>query len=115
MASESQVSVRQLKNETTAILRRVESGERVTVTRRGTPVAVIEPSNQIAIPASDSIYVNLQRQIETRVPELRRMSVAAARRDFDRVSRKIARTIPYQDWREMHRAAKGDRFGLSRR
>lgn len=115
MAAESQVSVRQLKNETTAILRRVEAGERLTVTKRGKPVAVIEPASQLAVPASDSIYLNLRRQIETRVPELRGLSAAAARRDFDRVSRKIARTIPYQDWREMDRAAKGDRFGLSRR
>jgi hypothetical protein len=77
-------------------------------------VAVIEPSNDIAVPASDSIYLSLQRQIEARIPELRRMSQAVGRRDFDRISRKIARTLPYPGWREMDLAAKGDRFGLSR-
>ncbi len=113
MATESQVSVRELKNETTRILRRVEAGERVTVTRRGRPVAVIEASSQTPVPASDSIYRSLRRQIEARTPGLRRMSVATAQRDFERISRKIARTVPYRDWREMDRAAKGDRFGLS--
>jgi len=114
MATESQVSVRELKNQTTRILRRVEAGERVTITKRGRPVAVIEPSSQTAVPASDSIYRNLQRQIEARNPGLRETSQAAARRDFERISRKIARTIPYKNWQEMDRAAKGDRFGLSR-
>ena len=115
MASESQVSVRELKNQTTRILRRVEAGERVTVTRRGKPVAVVEPSSQAAVPASDSIYRSLQGQIEARTPRLRRASAATALREFERISRKIARTVPYRGWREMDRAAKGDRFGLSRR
>ena len=37
-----------------------------------------------------------------------------AQREFERISRKIVGRIPYRDWREMDRAAKGDRFGLSR-
>jgi hypothetical protein len=63
---------------------------------------------------SDSIYRSLQRQIQARIPGLRRQSEAIARRDFERISRKIARTLPYKTWQEMDRAAKGDRFGLSR-
>jgi prevent-host-death family protein len=114
MANESQVSVRELKNETTRILRRIEGGERLTVTKRGKPVAIIEPLSQALVPASDSIYRSLQRQIEARIPDLRRTSVAAAQRDFERISRKIAGKVPYRDWREMDRAAKGDHFGLSR-
>jgi hypothetical protein len=62
----------------------------------------------------ESIYHSLQRQIEARNRRLRRTSLAAARRDFERISRKIARTIPYKSWQEMDRVAKGDRFGLSR-
>jgi prevent-host-death family protein len=114
MANESQVSVRQLKNEATCILRRVEGGERHTVTKRGKPVAVIEPLNQALVPASDSIYRSLQRQIEARTPQLRRTSMAAVRRDFERISRKIAGKVPCRDWREIDRAAKGEHFGLSR-
>lgn len=117
MATESrtsQVSVRELKNQTTRVLRRVEAGERVVVTKRGKPVAVIVASEPISPSASDSIYRSLQRQIEARTPGLRGMSQTVAQRDFDRISRKIARTLPYKDWREMDRVAKGDRFGLSR-
>jgi prevent-host-death family protein len=114
MATNSQVSVRELKNQTTRILRRVEAGERVTVTKRGRPIAVIEPSIESAVPASDSIYRSLQRQIEARNPGLRRMSADAVHRQFERISRKIAKTMPYKDWREMDRASKGDRFGFSR-
>ena len=40
--------------------------------------------------------------------------MTAARRDFERISRKIARTLPYRDWQEMDQVAKGDRFGFSR-
>ena len=112
MDREPQVSVRELKNQTTRILRRVEAGERITVTKRGRPVAVIESSTQILAPASDSIYRSLQLQIEARQPGLHKMSGAAAKRDFERISRKIARTIPYKSWQEMDRVAKGDRCGL---
>lgn len=114
MAAKPEVSVRELKNQTTAILRRVEGGERVTITKRGRPVAVLEPSSQAAVPAPDSIYRSLQRQIEARHPRLRKMTEAEANREFERISRKIARTMPYKSWQEMDRAAKGDRFGFSR-
>jgi len=62
----------------------------------------------------DSIYRSLQRQIDARNPGSASMSEAAAKREFERISRKIARTIPYKSWQEMDRVAKGDRFGLSR-
>ena len=114
MAGSSEVSVRELKNQATAILRRVEAGERVTITKRGHVVATLQPAADVMSRASDSIYRHLRRQIETRTPALRRMSTAAARREFERISRKIAKTTPYKTWREMDRAAKGDRFGLSR-
>lgn len=42
------VGIRQLKNETSAIIERVENGEIVTVTRRGRPVARVVP---VGIPA----------------------------------------------------------------
>jgi len=46
----TEVSVRELRSNLTGYLRRIEQGERVTVTRRGKPVATLEP---IAKPASD--------------------------------------------------------------
>jgi prevent-host-death family protein len=114
MASEFQVSVRELKNRTTQILRRVEAGERFTITKRGHPVAVIEPSSEAPALVSDSVYQRLKRQIEARTPGLRGRSKAAIERDFERISRKVATNLPYRGWREMDRVAKGDRLGFSR-
>ncbi len=109
-----QVSVRELKNQTTTILRRVEAGERVAVTKRGHVIATLAPAAAAPPPASDSIYRRLQRQIEARTPRLRGLSETARQAMFERISRKIARTIPYKTWRDMDRAVKGDRRGLSR-
>jgi prevent-host-death family protein len=115
MANESQVSVRQLKNETTHILRRVEGGEHLIVTKRGKPVAIIEPLNQALVPASDSIYP------ASNVRSKRELRTCGESRSWQRIvslsgSRiRFGGRIPYKDWREMDRAAKGDRFGLSRK
>jgi prevent-host-death family protein len=114
MKPAAQVSVRELKNQTTAILRRVEGGEPVLVTRRGHVIATIAPAMPASPVASDSIYRHLQRQMEMRCTGRRARSEAASRADFERISRKIARTLPYKSWRQRDRAAKGDRFGLSR-
>jgi prevent-host-death family protein len=46
----AEVSVRELRNNLTGYLRRIEQGESVTVTRRGKPVATLEP---VAQPVSD--------------------------------------------------------------
>ena len=50
MYTMTEVSVRELRSNLTGYLRRIEQGERVTVTRRGKPVATLEP---IAKPESD--------------------------------------------------------------
>ena len=50
MYTMTEVSVRELRSNLTGYLRRIEQGERVTVTRRGKPVATIEP---ISKPQSD--------------------------------------------------------------
>jgi len=114
MKPSAQVSVRELKNQTTTILRRVEAGERVVVTKRGQVIATLSPAAGAPAHASDSIYQRLQGQIEARTPRLRGLSEAARQTMFERISRKIARTIPYKTWREMDRAVKGDRRGLPR-
>ena len=114
MRTTPQVTVRELKNQTTVILRRIEAGERVVVTKRGRVIATMSPSTELPAAVSDSIYRRLQRHIEARTPGLRAMSETARRAEFDRISRKIARTVPFKSWRDMDRAVKGDRFGLSR-
>ncbi|MFQ5667368.1 MAG: type II toxin-antitoxin system Phd/YefM family antitoxin [Candidatus Binatia bacterium] len=58
MESSGEVSVRELKNQTTAILRRVEAGERVTVTKRGRAIATIEPASRVRAATRESIYQN---------------------------------------------------------
>jgi prevent-host-death family protein len=83
MAVESEVSGRELNNNTSRILRHVAAGERLTVIKRGRPVAVIEALSQTSAAASDSIYRSLQRQIEARTPGLRRTSSIMAQRDVD--------------------------------
>ncbi len=56
--------------------------------------------------------------IKRRPPLLHLLPYVAGDRNYDlpaeRISRKVAGTVPYKNWREMERAAKGDRFGLSR-
>jgi prevent-host-death family protein len=109
-----EVSVRELKNQTTGILRRVERGERIIVTRRGRAIVRLEPATERDRAATDSLYARLQREIVARRPELRRRSDARRRADFERVSRKIARALPGRTWVEMDRLAKGDPSGRSR-
>lgn len=47
------VTAKQLKQKTGEVIRRVRSGERLTVTYRGKPVAVIaSPTDQLSEPAS---------------------------------------------------------------
>jgi prevent-host-death family protein len=113
-ASPAQVSVKELRSQATRIVHRVEAGEAITITKRGRVVAVITPAAEAARRPSDSIYQQLRRHIEARTPALRQMPEGEAGRDFDRLSRKVAKTARYKDWREMDRVLKGDRFGLSR-
>jgi len=114
MAMFEQVSVRELKNQTTKVLRQVEKGNPVTVTKRGRPIARIEPATERDRAPRTSIYERLQRQIEARWPALRRRSPAKQRADFERISRKAARGLRSRSWQQMDRAAKGDPLGLSR-
>src|ERR1700687_943867 len=102
------VTVRELKNQATAILRRVEAGERVAVTKRGRVIATLAPAGGAPPVASDSIYRRLQRYIAARTGKTKARAEPALRAEFERISRKIARTLPYKSWREMDRAVKGD-------
>jgi len=46
IAMAAQVSQRELRNDSGAIMRRVQQGERLTVTRNGVPVADLVPHNE---------------------------------------------------------------------
>jgi prevent-host-death family protein len=111
-------TVRDLKNQTTALIREAEKGKAVVVTRRGKPVATLKPFEQKDLDKEEryptSAYDNLKRKIAAKFPKLAKESPEQARRRFDQISEKIRRSLPFETWEEMDRFVKGDRHGLTR-
>ena len=111
-------TVRDLKNQTTALIREAEKGKAVVVTRRGKPVATLKAFEQKDLEKEErypsSAYDNLKKKIAATYPKLAKESPEKARRRFDKITEKIRRTLPFKTWQEMDRLAKGDRHGLTR-
>jgi prevent-host-death family protein len=111
-------TVRDLKNQTTALIREAEKGKAVVVTRRGKPVATLKPFDQKDLETEEryptSAYDNLKKRILSKYPRLAKETPEQARRRFDKISEKIRRSLPFKTWKEMDRFAKGDRYGLTR-
>ena len=111
-------TVRDLKTQTASLMREVEKGKAVIVTRRGKPVATLKPFEQRDVDDHKryptSLYDGLKKSILEKHPKLKTESPEDARREFDRISEKIRRSLPFKTWREMDRFVKGDRFGLRR-
>ncbi|MBI2351471.1 MAG: type II toxin-antitoxin system prevent-host-death family antitoxin [Deltaproteobacteria bacterium] len=111
-------TVRELKNQTTALIRDAEKGNAVVVTRRGKPVATLKPFEPKDLQKKDryptTAFDALRKKILGRHPELAKETPEQARREFERITRKIRRSLPFQTWQEMDRFAKGDRYGFSR-
>jgi prevent-host-death family protein len=111
-------TVRDLKNQTTALIREAEKGKTVVVTRRGKPVATLKPFEQKDLEKEEryptSAYDNLKRKILSKYPRLAKETPEQARRRFDKITEKIRRSLPFKTWKEMDRFAKGDRYGLTR-
>jgi len=111
-------SVRELKNQTTALLRRVEKGIAVIVTRRGKPIATLKPFEeqdiQLATRYPTSLYDTLREHIQKQHPELSRRTLKQVRQSFERITQKVQRTLSFSTWQEMDWALKGDRYGLPR-
>lgn len=111
-------TVRDLKNQTTALIREAEKGKAVVVTRRGKPVATLKPFEQKDLDKKEryptSAYDNLKRKISAKHPSLAKETSEQARRRFDKITEKIRRSLPFKTWKEMDRFAKGDRYGLTR-
>ena len=68
------VSSRELKNKCAEVLRRVRRGERIMVTNRGKPVAVIIPAAEAPVeedlvPALDEAWADIEAALEKSVPE----------------------------------------------
>lgn len=111
-------TVRELKNQTTALIREAEKGKAVVVTRRGKPVATLKRFERRDVDSDElyptSLYDGLKKSILAKYPRLKSESPEVARRRFDRISEKIRRSLPFKTWQEMDRFVKGDRFGLRR-
>lgn len=112
------VNVRELKNKTTTLLHEVEKGTNLVVTRRGKPCAIVKAFDMSELQQGSSSpsasYEFLRKQIQNRYPELLQNSSERSVREFDRISRKVRRGLPFHDWREMDRAVKGVRHDLPR-
>jgi len=111
-------TVRDLKNQTTALIREAEKGKAVVVTRRGKPVATLKPFEQRDMDAEERYptraYDSLKKKIATKYPNLAKENPEQTRRRFDKITEKIRRSLPFKTWEEMERFAKGDRYGLTR-
>jgi prevent-host-death family protein len=113
------IHVRDLKNQTTALLREVEAGTTLIVTRRGKPVATLKPFHSKDVqrdetPYPTTVYDTLRAQIATRSPGLKQRSHEEQQRDFEKLTRKMRRGLAFKNWQEMDKAAKGDRYDLTR-
>ncbi len=111
-------TVRDLKNQTTSLIREAEKGKAVVVTRRGKPVATLKPFEQRDLEEEEryptKAFDALKKKILARHPGLAKQSPEQARRQFDKITEKIKRSLPFKTWQEMDRFAKGDRYGLTR-
>ena len=112
-------TVRDLKNQTTALIREAEKGTAVVVTRRGKPVATLKPFKQKDLDKQEryptSAFDNLKSKILAKYPQLAKESPEQSRRQFDKITKKIRRSLPFETWQEMDRFAKGDRRPASMR
>ena len=111
-------TVRDLKNQTASLVRAVEKGKAVIVTRSGKPVATLKAFEQTDLKADEryptTAYDSLKKKILAKHPRLAKETPEQARKRFEKISEKIRRSLPFKTWREMDRFAKGDRYGLTR-
>ena len=112
------IHVRDMKNQTTTLLREVETGTTLIVTRRGKPIATLKPFNARDVQPDGgayptTVYAALREQVEARNPELKQRTPEEQRRDFDTLTHKIRQALPFKSWQEMDKVAKGDRHDLT--
>jgi len=85
--------------------------------REGTEVEVLF-SNEVRkdhIEQSEELHRQIKESIAKAVPELVQMSAKELKADFDRLSRKIAKGVPFSNWKEAERFMRGERGGRSLR
>jgi prevent-host-death family protein len=86
-------TVRDLKNQTTALIRQAEKGKAVVITRRGKPVATLKPFERRDVEADEryptSLYDSRKESILAKHPELKSESPEAADEDSNGLARKL--------------------------
>ena len=65
-------------------------------------------------PYPTTAFDALRKEILSKHPELGKESPEQARREFERITKKMRRHLPFKTWQEMDRFAKGDRYGFNR-
>ncbi len=70
------VTAKELKNQTGKVLRRVGAGERVLITKRGKPLAVLSPleENQLKPPgvrSYENAWLDIERKLKTTRPHFK--------------------------------------------
>lgn len=60
-----------------------------------------------------SIYDKLKAKLEKSYPNLKNRTKQQKKEDFEKISEKIAKELPFESWKEMDRVLKGDSYGLS--
>jgi hypothetical protein len=65
-------------------------------------------------PYPTTAFEALRKAILSKHPELGKESPEQARREFERITKKMRQHLPFKTWREMDRFAKGDRHGFAR-
>ena len=113
------VQVRDLKNQATRLLREVERGTTVVVTRRAKPIATVKPFDpeDVKPKATEyptTLYDSWREKIVESYPELRDSEDSELVSMFEQASTKVRRRLRFKSWREMDKAIKGGRSGLAR-
>ena len=63
--------------------------------------------------SNDLAYQALRTRIEEEYPKLREMTPKERREQFDRITQKVIKNLPFKTWNEMDKAVKGDVYGLT--
>ena len=81
--------------------------------RDGTEVLILFPDYPVL--AEDSgAWEQIEQAIAREMPDLLTMSAEARQTEFDQLSEKVARKMPYRTLEEFERAMRGDDYGLAR-
>lgn len=88
----------------------IEEGTKVEVIfpeKRSTRSEVEEQSGFSHLEVSEKIHKQIKESILKEIPELARMSPDELKRDFQELSKKVASSIEFDNWKEAERFIRG--------